>query len=180
MNQMVSLVLSKWCEMIRHRIASSLITPPTLQIICISPVWRPSRSSTSSWASIQATTTTCLDGWIGCLLGIGRLMDYLPTGILPIIFQKRVCHRTNHFSSPWFTGTSDVALIQTVPEARSRGSADSLIGFHFWPFEFFYLIFNGYPRLIVFSPSTYWLQASDFCTTRFNWRDRASVWNTTQ
>ena len=38
-------------------------------------------------------------GWLDRLFArLGRLVDYLPTGMLPIIFQKLVCHRTNHFS----------------------------------------------------------------------------------
>ena len=35
---MISLVLSKWCEIIKQRIASSVITPPAFRIIWASPV----------------------------------------------------------------------------------------------------------------------------------------------
>jgi hypothetical protein len=60
--KMISLVPSSRWLIDSDLIMSSVITPPALRITCASPLPRPSSAPTSSRESMQATTTTCLDG----------------------------------------------------------------------------------------------------------------------
>jgi hypothetical protein len=60
--RMISVVPSSRWLIDSDLIMSSVITPPALRSTCASPLPRPSSSATSSRESMQATTTTCLDG----------------------------------------------------------------------------------------------------------------------
>ena len=55
---------SRWL-IASERISSSVTTPPALRMTCASPSARPRIRYTSSRASMQATTATCLLGGSG-------------------------------------------------------------------------------------------------------------------
>src|SRR5262249_54503148 len=70
--------------------ASSLITPPAGRMIGASPFCRPSRASTSSRASMHATTATRLDGLIGCFPGYEALCSVSPLDYYRLFSRQRL------------------------------------------------------------------------------------------
>ena len=60
-----SFVPSKWWEMTRERIVSSLTSPPAFRITCASPSSSPRKRAGSRRASMQVTTANFLPGGIG-------------------------------------------------------------------------------------------------------------------